>query len=796
MKRARVLVAAAVLCAALAAIALRTCAPDATHERTADPREPDARRGAGEVVPAPTPRRSRTEAPAPVAEAPKPADTGSIVGVALGTDGKPAGGAKVRAAPGGDEKGRVVAQAGPDGAFRIAALAPGRWTVACAGGGFGTRIDRGAEAAIADVVAGAEVRVEVRGEPLAIVAGHVTGPDGRPVANARVQAQCDAFLYRQGCWRLEAKTGDDGAYEFANISPGEFVWLFFSADGFATEDRRLHEVQPASRIVVDVALARAVPLELRLVAADDGTPVSEAFVWIHDAETGFLYDGGHGDSFAPDANGRVLATMLRPRPVRVQIDAKGFVRVPDTAVDPATQQGPRTFRLTRAMSIAGRLVHADGTAAAGEWVRAALASDTSTFALAQADRSGVSGADGAFRVDGLLPGRYRVGVCTSNGEEVVAAEADAGATDVLLTIPRDTKFGHVRVRVVGPDGQDIPGARIRTGKMIHGSMCSSGGGVPGKGEEVVELAADVDAFIEVWDARDAHRLRLPLGHVLTVVPRDAKDGWTVALPPERTVAGRVVGPGGEGVEGATIEVVTVPRGAFSEGMSQDLVGTTSAARGAFRVVGLGDDRVRLTASADGSVGAPVEADAGATDVTLRLSPEAPAAIRVVDPDGRPVAEAGVMATPARGVGADASAVFVRALTDADGRARLRGLAAGQRYRLVVSVPGARPKLFSFEDADWAPADAEIRLAHAYAIEGVVRDASGKAVEAYDHVVAVTRNGEDVATALVVEEGRFRALVREPGRYAIRVVPRGDEKVLATAEAEADGAPVTIEVRAR
>lgn len=799
MKQARLVVAGAVLLAALGAIALRTCAASPPHEAAGDVRPPEAQPGPQVAAAAAKVPRARAEEPAVAAPEVKPAETGSIVGVALRTDGKPAAGAKVRAAAGGDELKRVVVQAGDDGAFRFPALAPGRWTVACTGGGFGTRLDRGAEAPVADVVAGAEVRVEVRGEALAVVTGHVAGPDGKPVADARVQAQCGAFLYQSGAWRLDTKTKEDGAYEFANVTPGDFVGVFFSADGLASQERKLRDLQPGSRTVVDVALERAVPVEIVLVAADDGSPVREAYVWIHDLESGLLYDGGHGDSVAPDADGRVRATMLRPRPAAVQIDAKGFVRVPDTQFDPRTLQGPLTIRLVRAISISGRLVRADGTGVAGEWVRAAPAGSTDWLALARADCQGVSGADGAFRIEGLRAGRYRVGVTSSTGEEIVATEADAGATDVVLRMEGEPLVRRVRVRVVGPDGQVVAKAKIRTGRMSGGSPTSfGGGGMHQKGEDFVEVprAADEEAFIEVWDVRDEHGARLPLGHVLAIVPRDATDGWTLELAPERVVEGRVVGPDGEAVEGADIAVVPLPGPGFTEGILEEIVGTKSGAKGAFRIVGLGDERVRLTASAEGFVGVAMDGPAGATGVVLRLAREVPAAIRVVDTEGKPVPEAGVIASPVGGDDDRPLSTYVQAMTDADGRARLRGLFPGTRYRLAVSVPGTRRDLYSFEDPDWSPRDAEIRLGHAYVISGVVHDEAEKDVAPFERVVEITRDGKSVETALVEEGGRFRAILREPGRYVLTVFAREGKRVLASAEAEADGDPVTLEVRGR
>ena len=669
--------------------------------------------------PAPSPAApAATAAPvapraAPPAEAPSPAATGSIVGVALRLDGAPAAGARIRAAPGGDEAKRVVATAGADGAFRFEALAPGRWAVACGGGGYGTRLDQGARDEVVEVVAGAEARVEIRAQQLAAVSGRVVGPGGKPIAGATVRVQCDAFLSPTGGgWRLETKTDAEGKYECGNVTPEGYASMTVTAEGFAPEDRDLPDPEPGSRAIADFSLAPAVAIEILLLSADDGSPVREAIVWVTDAESGSLYEGPHGDAWRPDQDGRVRVPAVRDTRFEIQVEAKGFARAREVFAKPSAEPGRATMKLERAFSISGRVLKADGSPAAGQSVFAVPAGETDPAQIFMHDFDAETGEDGGFVLSGMKSGRYRVGVGENPFEAVVETEVETGATGVVLRLPPGSATTTVNIRFQAPDGTPVPKAMFRSGVMVEGALLSSAGGGMHQPGARIKLEEGRTAFVEAWDARDAADARLPLGHVFLVVPPDAPADWVVTLPAERTISGRVVGPDGAAVEGARIEVATIPADGVSMDLSQDLVGTSSAAGGRFRVDGLGAGRVRLRAFAKGFFGVPVEAAAGAGDVVVVLAREVPCELRVLDPAGRPVEGALVSVIP-RTADGEEEPRWGRAdrtpSTDREGRARIRGIEPGRLYLLLVDVPSSRRDLDQLRVEEWTPVSGDLRL---------------------------------------------------------------------------------------
>jgi hypothetical protein len=670
-------------------------------------------------APAPPPAAKKPEEAPPAAGAVDPATTGAIVGVALALDGTPAAGARVRAAPDGDEARRVVATADADGSFRFEKLAPGRWTVACGGGGFGTRLDRKAEAAVADVVAGGEVRVEVRGQPLAVVHGRITGPEGEPVAGAAITVMSAAFLYPDGgAWQLPGKMGEDGTYEVKNVTPRSTVAIEVKAEGFADVKRRLYDLAPGARIAADFVLERGVILDLVLVAADDGTPVTKAIVWVQDARTGSLYAGPDGDAFGPDERGRIRVPGLRPMTVQVQIEAEGFVNVLNEKVDPATQNEPYTFRLVRGVEISGRVLRPDGTPYEDRDIRAFPEGKDDPMSILHSWFYVRTDKDGAFRIKGVPAGPYRVGVYDNHHEPLVSTVVEAGTSGIVLRVGEDSTRKGVLVRLADSEGRPVAKARIRTGILSEGgNLVSAGGGGYLQPEVRLDLEAGRRAFVEAWDAMDEAGRLLPLGHVFRIVPPDVPAEWVIRLPPERTVEGTVVGPGGKPIEGAKIEVVTIPGEGLSPNLSRELGSTDSRAGGNFRFGGLGEEKVQLTPSAEGHIGPPVTAEAGARGLVLSVAPEVRCELRILDPEGKPLEKVRVSAVIPTAEGDDPRRSD-SVPTDAQGRVRLRGLLPGVRYRLHVFVNNRdHPGLLGIRRDGWVPESGDFRLERAAVPEG-------------------------------------------------------------------------------
>jgi hypothetical protein len=119
------------------------------------------------------------------------------------------------------------------------------------------------------------------------------------------------------------------------------------------------------------------------------------------------------------------------------------------------------------------------------------------------------------------------------------------------------------------------------------------------------------------------------------------------LAPGFSIQGRVVGADGRPPASAFIDVQAVVEHATSDSEFGDWRedGPQMGEDGSFRAVGLAPGKYRLTAHSKGAVhSATVFADAGATDVVLRLEPAFVISGIVRFRDGRPVAGADVAAT--------------------------------------------------------------------------------------------------------------------------------------------------------
>ncbi len=138
------------------------------------------------------------------------ARAGRLAGTVRGADGEPVAGARVAAV---DPGGAVAAstRSGTDGEYRLDGLSPGRYTVTVGAPGFRT-------GTVPVSVTGAGTRCDVALDPAPRVAGTVRGPDGRPLAGARV-----TLLDPAGNVVAAHATGADGRYAFTDLAGDEYT---------------------------------------------------------------------------------------------------------------------------------------------------------------------------------------------------------------------------------------------------------------------------------------------------------------------------------------------------------------------------------------------------------------------------------------------------------------------------------------------------------------------------------------------------------------------------------------------
>src|SRR5215472_228522 len=124
------------------------------------------------------------------------------------------------------EAGNYTAVTGPDGAFRIENILPGRYHLFAERTGLldsdrhhATRTDR----RILTLAAGQEVKdLHIRLQAAAIVHGRVTDEDGDPLPNAEVTVMRPTFTSGHTHWEQAGaeRTNDLGEYRIANLSAG------------------------------------------------------------------------------------------------------------------------------------------------------------------------------------------------------------------------------------------------------------------------------------------------------------------------------------------------------------------------------------------------------------------------------------------------------------------------------------------------------------------------------------------------------------------------------------------------
>ncbi len=234
---------------------------------------------------------------------------------------------------------------------------------------------------------------------------------------------------------------------------------------------------------------------------------------------------------------------------------------------------------------------------------------------------------------------------------------------------------------------------------------------------------------------------------------------------EPVVQGRVLGPGGQPVEGATVRVLPAP--------PDTVVVLSTDAAGTFRASGLAGDSFRVFVEAPGL--APfsrAEVPAG-TSLPVELAPGHALTGRAVQIEtGRPVAGAEVLACGdgAQGFG-DAACRATR--TDEQGRFRLAGLAPGRPLlklradgRAHTMLPVTVPAEVDPETGEPRPVEAVLRPGGR--VSGRVVDRAGRPVEGAGVRVRSTGPGTDPAEHDLPPATRSDA----DGAFDLRGIPAG------------------------
>ncbi|HEX5720597.1 MAG TPA: carboxypeptidase-like regulatory domain-containing protein [Thermoanaerobaculia bacterium] len=662
-----------------------------------------------------------------------------VSGLVLGPGGSPLAGARVLLIPTlslsdsarlelegkAHPDAAVTAVTGADGAFRLEAPEGGMWEIAVEAKGMVLQ-----EMLLHPLLEEAELP-PVRLEGDAKLEVRVAGPDGKPLAGARVQAEMTGSpgLRRTELrpWRTSNRAALTDAKGVAVLPRGARERLLVRA---GVEGQPFSEQKDVGSGSVTLRLVAGTAREIRVMDAAGKSPVPG--VWVRVGESRWLA-GRTG------ADGRFSIPVMARSKLKVVLTAEDGRSLDAYAEPPKTEEkDPRVLLLPALETMAGRVVSAaDGRPIAGALVW--------NHEPKEAQRTG---ADGAYRIN-MVAGRDAWPQAAAAG--YLPADAHLGASPGVRrgpTLALEPALAAAGV-VVDEQGRPVPGVLVQASphpatRVRNSALISSGGisRTTASGRfRTAGLLAGVGYELRLSKAGFAvAREEIP-----PLEPGRRGLGGTdlrIVLRRGRTGFGRVVDQSDRPVVGARVELR--PALAGDRRMSMMRLRQAEAAKyeaaadatGRFEVRDLPAGTWELTARGSGFApltvpGLKVPEGGGATDLgTVVLVPGVGIEGFAVDPEGRPIPGAEIRLIEAN---ADPMSRFLQqeeplsvATSAQDGFFRIEDRRAGETVDLTASRSGYAPGAAAGVQV---PPDQPVRLVlqPSSAVEGRTVDPDGKPV---------------------------------------------------------------------
>lgn len=308
--------------------------------------------------------------------------------------------------------------------------------------------------------------------PPITVAGRVIDPSGRSIVAAEVAAHLPIAAFATFPFALDStgvispstKTGPDGSFALEGVPSLARAILVTTSEGFAADHRPL-PTDTATDLLIELhedSLGNVL-LEGTVVHAD-GSPAQGAIVHLGDAQAktdergSFRLEIGHVAEDVP-----LVATL------------KGFqpAVMPEYGRVIAANDGhPPRVRLVlgpEPLSIAGRVVEADGTPCRSWWVAPAQGTAISQFRIPVITAESVTAGKriqtstdqaGAFLIEGLRDMPYILQAWSQDGRMIRSDPIQAGTKDAELRCESDAFVERILGRVVSRDGVPLAGLDV------------------------------------------------------------------------------------------------------------------------------------------------------------------------------------------------------------------------------------------------------------------------------------------------------------------------------------------------
>jgi len=319
----------------------------------------------------------------------------------------------------GDDDGRrgssAIARSGceSDGRFVFYAVAPGRYVVEamrrCRG------VGAVAEASVE--VAGTEQTVEVRIElPTPSLSGRILDGDNRPVP-----ADVAIIRERDGATLTVARTESNGSYTVAPPGSDRFH-LRFSAAGFADQESDRFGPDDLPTEPLEHVLETEARIAI-MVRDDDGAPIAEARIDVHDAAGEATGNGPSTWTGRTALDGRVDATRLPAGAYHVDASHAAYPPSRPATIDVEWgETGSLTLTLTRVGRALLLLTDANGKPRPDVAVTVTQFGDSGKSQVATTD------VDGRVTFERLLSGTWQA---SADGVDAKTFEVTPGSETVL-----------------------------------------------------------------------------------------------------------------------------------------------------------------------------------------------------------------------------------------------------------------------------------------------------------------------------------------------------------------------------
>lgn len=541
--------------------------------------------------------------------------------------------------------------------------------------------------------------VERQVQRTASIFGRVIGVDGTPVIGATVTAN----QWRSSdWWRRYSLTGGDavtdeaGRFRITDLCPVRPFEMKVHAPGCAPPDVPKTMAGTGREVIIKIPPSRYVNVYVR--EAGSGRP---------------LQDVGLNGDVRTDSRGYARVGPVRPGEVSIHVRPPDHL--PPEPVTADTTKGDVSVEIDvqRGESLAIHVRLPDGSSPEHGMYYAG-------------GRNHYFGAGGRFTIHGLPPGPFRLTVrgyqdgrkFSEQREVLVGADlvefelhlSDREPSAIEQTVPAT---GHV-IRVLGPDGHPVAHASLECSGWDWSRHEVAGGRI-----SVSDPIAGVRLLVTA--ARDASGQAVGAGAVLVDVPDDVGQEFSITMPTELPISGRVTSLDGSGVAGVRVQAECALEGYHAAVHGKTITDDS----GSFRIGGTGALPYRLVVEPPRPYlphdALPVVG--GRSDITITLDEGVVPVFTVLDPDGKPVADAEI--TLAWG---EWNGLYTG--TDASGRAVLAPIQPDFRGRLTVKPSFWDDDRLQAYSRDWvATSETRITLRSANSISGQLVDWDGRPVAA-------------------------------------------------------------------